>query len=397
MFDQIREITFKISPYCNLDCVYCFQKYSTKTEKDIFDIEEDLFNFIKKLPLGETLEFKITGGESSLFCNEIERVFKKLKKIERYKETRVFATTITNGTNLEGVIDLMDRGIFDPDGCKFSWDGIYSASRSRKPKNTYYGDKFFNDKIELLGKSKYKDKMLVRTAITPDTIDDLYDSVKFLLDSGCTKWEYYLLTDCDAYRDESFQNRFRYQLEKISKLIELYPNFNFYNWDTMYFSKHVVKETKEEKLRSIGCRHLGTSLYVSKTGKLYPCGFFTDDSLYEDSRLIIGDIYEGFDYNTMKSFVEEYYKQPMCEWKTCKNKQCFECPALSKYRKGSLNEKLMQACRIRDIELEIFNDSYDKGLYAKYTTEKENKIIKAFSYTDTWSEVKELNKDLPFK
>ena len=48
-------------------------------------------------------------------------------------------------------------------------------------------------------------------------------------------------------------------------------------------------------------------------------------------------------------------------------------------------------------ELEIFNDSYDKGLYAKYTTEKENKIIKAFSYTDTWSEVKELNKDLPFK
>ena len=37
-----------------------------------------------------------------------------------------------------------------------------------------------------LGRSNYHDKVLVRTACTPDTIDNLYDAYKFALDNVAT-------------------------------------------------------------------------------------------------------------------------------------------------------------------------------------------------------------------
>ena len=66
MYDVINEITFKISPYCNLDCEYCFQKYDTKTVHQFFDKYDELLEFLKKLPIGPKLEVKLTGGETSL-------------------------------------------------------------------------------------------------------------------------------------------------------------------------------------------------------------------------------------------------------------------------------------------------------------------------------------------
>ena len=135
MYDVINEITFKISPYCNLDCEYCFQKYDTKTERKFFDKYDELLEFMKKLPLGPKLEIKLTGGETSLYPDQIRLAYNKLKKIERYKNTEVSFTTISNGTNMKALIELFEDGILDPWGSKISWDGIYSASKSRKPKN----------------------------------------------------------------------------------------------------------------------------------------------------------------------------------------------------------------------------------------------------------------------
>ena len=393
MFDTINELTFKISPYCNLDCVYCFQQYGTKEQHGVFDIERDLLEFIKEIPLGEHLELKITGGESSLFCNDLERVVKCLKKIERYRNVRLFATTISNGTNMEGLLDLMRRGILQPDGCKYSWDGIHSASKSRKPKNPLYTDEFFNSKVKLIGQSEFADRVLIRTALTPDTVDDLADSLEFVLESGCTKWEYYLLTDCDEYKDCDFQRRFRIQLEKIAKLALKY-DFNYYNWDTLYFSEYVVDRDSPKKLRSISCRHLGSTLYIGMDGSVYPCGYFSEDSLYADETLKIGNIKDGFRKDLMEKFTKEYYDQPMCEWQSCQNLHCFECPALAKYRKGNLQAKLCQACGIRTIEREIFLKYADCGCH-----EKDEKLIKMFNYGESpdWLKDSKLNENLKFQ
>lgn len=377
MFSIVKEITFKISPYCNLDCIYCFQTYESKCVTDKFDLYDELADFMCDLPLDDRVEIKLTGGESSLFIDDIRKAYKKIKRVEKFADTKIWFTTITNGTNLEGIIDLMDEGILQADGCKFSWDGIYSCSKSRLPKNKSFTDEFFNNKIILLGKSKWADQMLVRMAVTPNTVDHMYDSLKFCLDNGCTKWEYYFLTDCDEYRTPEFAEKFNKQILLIADEYNKRP-FNYYNWDTLAFTELVMPRDAQTKLRSIGCRHLGKSLYVADNGDVYPCGFFVPDSKYGKCQYKIGNIKEGFSKEVVEQFIVEYMKQPMCDYDKCDNLHCFECPALTKYRTGHMNYKLCQACTLRDIERKVFHEKFNVDI-------NREQILNTFMYTKEWS------------
>lgn len=392
MYDKINEITFKISPYCNLDCEYCFQKYDTKTKYGYFDKYDDLLKFLIKLPLNNKFEIKLTGGEVSLYPDQIRLAYKNLKKIERYKDTEVRFTTISNGTNMNALIELFDEGILDPWGSKISWDGIYGASKSRKPKNKLYTDDYFNDQIRLLAESKFKDKVLVRTALTKNTIDDLYLSYLFLKYNGCTKWEYYYLTDAEYYKYHYFTEKFRLFLTQL-----IYDNYctnnnplKIQNIETMIYVNEILPHNEKNRLRSISCRHLGTSLYISMNGDIYPCGYFSDDAVYDDDKLCIGNIFEGFDRIKMDNFSKEYFQPAMCTNKNCKLYQCFECPAVAKYRKGHLQDKLMQACELRHIENNVYN------LYKNEMKFDKSHISSSYSYVSSWNIKEKLNHGLPF-
>jgi radical SAM protein with 4Fe4S-binding SPASM domain len=330
------------------------------------------------LPLGENVEIKITGGESSLFIDDIRYAYKKIKKVEKYVDTRIRFTTISNGTNMEGLLGLMDEGILDPWGCKFSWDGLYSCSKSRLPKNKTYTDEYFNNKIKVLGQSKWHDSMLVRMAVTPNTVDHMFDSLVYCLDNNCHKWEYYFLTDCEEYKTPEFIKKFNEQIRLIADEYNRRP-FNYYNWDTLKLTELILPRTDNEtKLRSIGCRHLGTSMYVAENGDIYPCGFFVPDSEYGSCHNKIGNLSTGFVKPKVKEFVSEYLEQPMCEYQTCENLHCFECPALTKHRTGRMNNKLCQACGLRDAERKVFHEKH------KFVIDEEEQLKKQFFYTQNW-------------
>ena len=389
MYDVINEITFKISPYCNLDCEYCFQKYEVKTKTAFFDKYDQLLEFLKKLPIGPKLEIKLTGGETSLFPDQIRLAYKKLKKLERYKDTEVWFTTISNGTNMKALIELFDEGILDPWGSKISWDGIYSASKSRKPKNKNYNDYYFNKNIKLLGESKYADKVLVRTALTENTVDNLCESALYAFDVGCTKWEYYYLTDAEYYKDPIFIECFKYQIEDL-KLAYGDNLLQIQNVDTFLYNKYLLDKNEENRLRSIACRHLGTSLYIDMDGNLYPCGFFSPDAVFDDSKLCIGNIYTGFYKDVLEDFCKEYSTAPMCNNNnTCNLYHCFECPAVSKYRNNHLQSKLMQACGLRYVEAKVFDDIIPSSHDLK-------RIGDSYDFVKTWKIKESLNQDLPF-
>ena len=376
MFSSIKEITFKISSYCNLDCVYCFQTYESKDRNNKFYLYDELVNFMCDLPLSEEVEIKLTGGESSLFIDEIRFAYKKIKKVEKYVDTKIRFSTITNGTGIEGLIDLMDEGILSPWDCKYSWDGLYSCSRSRLPKSPLYIDEYFNNRVKILGQSKWHDDVLIRMAVTPSTVDFMYDSLLFCLDNNCHKWEYYFLTDCDDYQNPSFIKKFNQQISLIADEYNKRP-FDYYNWDTLTFTELVLPKDNSTKLRSIGCRHLGKSLYIAQNGDIYPCGFFVPDSKYGYCQYKLGNIKEGFKKEIIKDFVVEYMKQPMCDYQYCDNFHCFECPALTKYRTGNMNHKLCQACNLRNIERKVFHEKQQNLI-------DDNNMKKFISYTKEW-------------
>ena len=333
------------------------------------------------MSLAENLEFKVTGGESSLFIDDIRYAYKKLSKLERIKDTKINFTTISNGTNMEGLMDLMDEGILRPWGCKYSWDGIYSASKSRKPKNALYTDEFFNEKIRLIGASKYNKDILVRIALTPNTIKDIGESFRYALEAGCRKIEYYYLSDCDEYKTEKFELDFNDFLLDIQELLYEYQDFTFPNFDTLYMNRF-LKES--DKLRAIACRHLGKSLYIEMDGKIAPCGYFSKDALFPDQTMYIGDIDNGFYRDKVESFINQYKAVPMCYNAGCSNLHCFECPAVALFRKGNMASKLYQTCKLRSMEKELFDFEYDNFTLLKAKYDKKY-WEKRFSYMDGWN------------
>ena len=387
MFRNINAITFKIGTFCNLNCEYCFQKYDVKADSHTFEMANTLLKFLQnpKLSLDNRLEFKITGGEPMLYKDKIREVWKILKKIERYRDTKIRFTTITNGSRMGDFIDLIDEGIFDPYGCKISWDGIHSASKSRKPKNEKYNDGFFSSKIDELGKSKYAKDVLVRIALTPNTIEDLFESFKYAYSVGCRKLEYYYLTDCEAYKDKEFQKKFKYQIEKIARF-KVTNDFLWTNWETIEAME--ILDSKD-RFRAIACRHLGKFLYIEQNGDIAPCGFFSADSVFENTTFYIGNIYHGFYKDKVEEFIDKYFNIPMCYNKECSSYQCFECPATNMYRTGHMQNKLFQTCSLRSIEKSvfyIFKDSMTLGV---------KRTKKTYDYFNTWKIEKSIP-DLPY-
>ena len=161
------------------------------------------------------------------------------------------------------------------------------------------------------------------------------------------------------------------------------------NIDTYLYNKHLLFKNEQNRLRSIACRHLGTSLYIDMDGKLYPCGFFSPDAVFDDSKLCIGDIHKGFYKDVLEDFCKEYSNAPMCNNMACSHYHCFECPAVSKYRNGHLQSKLMQACGLRNIESIVFDDIIVSSKDLK-------RINDSFDYARDWDIKAELNKNLPF-
>ena len=386
MFKKIVAVAFKINEYCNLDCEYCFQKKDIKTHHEGFTDFDTLTKFLSTLPIDNELEFKVTGGESSLFINDIRNAFLKLRKLERLVDTKIRFTTISNGTNIDGLISLMDENILTSWGCKISWDGIHSASKSRFPKNPKYTDEYFNNIISKIGKSKYNKDILVRIAATENTIDDLSESFKYALEQGCRKIEYYFLSDYDKYKDDKFAIKFERQLANIISLKNEY-HFIFPNWEILFFTENCLEE--KDKLRSIACRHLGRMLYIENSGLIAPCGYFSNDSIFSGETWHLGNIYQGFNKKEVEKFIKQYKDAPMCNYKECYNLHCFECPAVNKYRSDKMSSKLCQTCRLRDIERSLY-----KIYSVRETVSEEDKkrIMNNFHYTRDWEN---LNYDIP--
>lgn len=366
MLKEIKYFLIKFCSYCNLDCSYCIiTDRHSKDVSSVFHQSKQLVKLARTLNLGPVLDIELTGGECSFFCDEIEAFMKEIKKVERYKETKVQCSLVSNGTNLLGVFDLMDRGILDPWSMKISWDGIYSSTKVRKPKskNTIFSDAFYNHRIKLLGKSPYRKDMLVRIALTKDTVDDLADSFKFALDAGCNKIEYYFLYLRDNpwyYQDNEFYKKVEEQLYKIADLYDEYQ-FDYENWNYLYYTEYMTKD--KSKLFDLNCEIIGRMLYFTTNGEIYPCGMFSDN-FFGSNIFKLGTLQDGLDIKAINYFADAYQNFGLCDAKKCGNYHCFKCPAFLYYRDKNhqrTKDGLYDMCDLKSLEKKVFLERSDKN------------------------------------
>lgn len=367
MFEKIKKLTIKTFSGCNLNCIYCHQLKSEKKESLIFNQYDTLVDFLLTLPLDDRVIVSIVGGEVSLRPDLIENLYKKsLLKVSRKKDVQFECGTVTNGTHIDTVLDFCDRGIFKAKHCAFSWDGLYSASLSRKC-NGKYDDEFFKNVVKKIGQSEYNEDFTIVHAITPDTLPYLYDSFKYCIDNNAVNFGYYLIHEGN-YDDTELLKIAKQQINNIFNDYVKYTNegkcINLFNW---------LNITLKRKIETafFTCAKLGINYYIAPNGDIYPCVYFGDHQSYK-----FGNIKTGIDYNIQNKFIKDYYHFPKCNYKNCKCYQCNECPASNHVHNGNMNMRFQNGCKIYQIE----NDIYDKlapllHRQELYTSEDRNKHL----------------------
>ena len=352
MFEKISKLSVKSISYCQLNCVYCHQLFDDKYRiKKHFTDYLGLEKFLLSIPLDERVDVTITGGEITLSPQDFYNTYKVFKKVEKKIDVKFDICIVTNGTNMKIIYEWCDKGYIEPHKTAISWDGIYSASKSRKTSGKY-NDEFFCNMIKELGKTQYNKDISITTAITPMTIDDLYDSYKFCLENNVFNWGYYFIHEGD-YSDSSLQNKFKEQIEKIAKLYLEYYNkgeeVSYYNWQLIY-------SKRKNPDNFYICNKLGNNYHIDMDGDIYPCIYFGDHKAYK-----IGNLESGIDNYILEKFKNEYSILPKCDFKNCGNCQCSECPASNFVHNKSVSARFCNLCKILPIENEIY-EKYAKDL-----------------------------------
>lgn len=340
MFEVINDITMRISNKCNLQCNYCFESKINLKPIDR-DIKKILNFIVNKIPTGETLNIHFTGGEPLLEYDTIVHYIKSLKKIERYRDITILFGLTTNGTKVEELNKLLDRNLLYPSLVNVSWDGIESyKSRKYSPENMN----------ELITNIHNKD-VLIRIALTVESIFSLSDSVKFLYKNGFHNVEYYYIFDYPDYRRIIFrQEAYKQFLQLLAFQKEHYSNFSI--WNIKNFCNKALNT--DDPYYPVLCNHIGKAIYIDHAGDVYPCQFFSEDTPYNHIEFKIGTIDGGLDDEAIKKFddVWKTISQPE-DCKICPNQQCFECPAVNLLIGIP---RLKHECLLRDYENDIYSE-----------------------------------------
>jgi len=350
-----------------MDCCYCHQSKCAKEEAVFFDQYKNLNKLLLSLPLAEHTQVRLIGGEVSLFPGKIREIIKSIRKVETKRDVQFFFTIATNGSNMAELIKLSDEKYVKPSGITFSWDGIYSCSRSRKPKNPMFTDEYFKEQIKLVGNSKHNRDIHFAFAITPQTISSMYDSLMFLLENNCFHFTFYFIYEGE-YLDPEFIKEYEKQVRLVGQeFIKRYPDpfrrFQYHNWNVLYHRSHYENDGNNAA-KFAKCKNLGKMFHVVPNGEIYPCVVFGDHGVSK-----IGDLEHGFHRNAVETFVDSCLKQPACNYEKCGNLNCHECPASTLLNKGGIENRFMNVCHLRNIENRIFNELFDPSTVTPYDKE----------------------------
>lgn len=344
MFDNFKSIMIKISDNCNMSCNYCFQ--GDGVSKGIFTDIDDLKIFLKDLPTGDTLDVKFIGGEPLIYSDSIKRFVKEIRKVERIKDVHFRFGLTTNGICYNSLLELLDEGYLDEDLVRVSWDGKYS-SLIRK---SCYSDSYINNAIYDIIKGY--PNITVRISLHADNIDYIEDSVLALLSRGAKSIELYYIMDYPVYTEEWFIDKCKHIFEEMARISSFF-SFRYINWESLKYNSDKDTNTASK------CSHLGSHLHIDQYGDLYPCGMFADSN-YGTNIWKIGNLKTGIDFDTTKEFESELNKEVGCS-KGCKNINCFECPAANQAKVGSMNNRFMHQCKLKEIERKIYNKFHGVG------------------------------------
>lgn len=267
--------TFWVTANCNLNCKYCYEgdnKLNKTMSREVVDraIDFTLEHFEEE----NELIVPIHGGEPFLEFEKMKYIVSEFKRKVAKKGKSVIFLTTTNATMInDEIIDFIVKEIPD---VTISIDGTKDTHDKMRPFKGGKGshDIVLKNSIKLL---KQLPNMRVRMTFDSDSVDSLYNDVRYVIDLG-----FKFIVPAPNLFDKNWRNDHVAILENQIRLIKEYIR----DRDNVFVS---LTDKEDYKVKG-PCNGGISSFHIYPDGNLYPCMLTGGNKEFH-----IGDIFNGID------------------------------------------------------------------------------------------------------
>lgn len=310
-----KRIIFCPTYYCNLNCVYCFEKGINSTHSYFNDEKLNyFFEFIKHNKLNiDSLE--LYGGEPLLSINQ--KIVEKVLTFAKNKKLNI--TIITNGTSLDDYLSLLRALRENIEMVQITLDGVRAINDKRRKFKT--GEGSFNIIIDNISKLlEIGINTNLRVNIDKKNVYNIPEFFEFIKSLGWINkknFDVKLALVRDHSKDESYffpEKLLEIIIQQYNKNPELEKHFGFSAFKQLRNIIGVLNGIENTTPRFINCEtNILELLIFCPDGFIYTCPESIGITKYA-----IGQFYPNFSYsNSVKN-----------TWRT-KNilsiKKCFNC------------------------------------------------------------------------
>lgn len=322
-----KTITFIVTKDCQLACKYCYLVGKNSNERMSFEVAQKALDYIFKHEKDmneESVVFDFIGGEPFLEIELIDKICDYIK-VELFRRNHHWFNSYrfsfsTNGINYhtDKVQDFIKKnrnhlsiGItIDGTEIKHNMNRIYKGSGEERGS---YKDVVRNIPIWL----KQFPNAATKVTISSPDIPYIKESVIHLYNLGIHEVNINCVFE-DVWNDGDdllFEN----QLMKLAD--EIIENNYYKDYACSFFSENIGKPMDRVLQNSNWCG-AGNMLSIDAYGNFYPCTRFAQYSLRNKKAWIIGNIWDGIDYNKLRPF----FTLDRC---TQSKEECIDCDVAS--------------------------------------------------------------------
>jgi sulfatase maturation enzyme AslB (radical SAM superfamily) len=334
--------TFILTSDCNYDCSYCYQRKDGKY-LDLTTAKKAVEFFLPVL--SEECSINFYGGEPLLAADEIREIVNFIQDKNKRLQKKISYSISTNGSLLnDDILPFLNRNKFT---VLLSFDGL-AQDVSRKKRS------FAQISFVLKNLLQCSDiELETNSVFTADTVEYLYPSMRFIVDSGVQNADISLSNHLPW--DKSALSRLEKELSKIRRFL-----FSSYKKTGAVPVSNFLKTPRGGVF---GCFAGKDRMALSPDGRLWGCCLFYDfymntenqdylrycfgslDSFIKNHEKVYPKILAAYADLHMKNFVTSREFCALCEAVD----DCVVCPVDAAFASSIIGKISEWDCQIRRI------------------------------------------------
>jgi len=314
-------VVLTITEYCNLSCVYCFEKAKTKKAMNIEVAKSTIEYEFKNSDDFDEIEFDLFGGEPTLYFSLIKEIV-AWTFVQEFQKPYLFFLE-TNGTLVHGEFQDWLLNNLEYVYAGLSLDGT-PETHNKNRCNSY-------DSIDVDFFVKNYPVQSVRMTINNETISNLSNDIIYLHELGFSEIVAVFAYGID-WGSYKINNYLPAELEVLCNYYLAHPDIKECSIFDMNLPDIIDKQRKKKKWCGTGT----TLVSYGVDGTKYPCHTFQPNTSSEIIVIKYGEI----DFNLIKD-----YSDPECE--NCLIEPiCANCYGMNFVNNGNIFTRNKQLCKI---------------------------------------------------